>query len=142
MMDDKGPQSEHSDTLAAQPRTGTARWAREYFTTCWRGERGLADTFWVAVIVYFAATGPISILINHARGADWPREIQSLMISLAPFLVLTAIVWVTVSIWRSARRNFVLGQRFWPIVASISAAIFATYFVVTFVNGYVTSLVR
>ena len=51
------------------------------------------------------------------------------------------LTWYTVSVWRSARRSFLLGNRFWPIVASLAAiavpAAYAAMFVAAFVRGFI-----
>jgi hypothetical protein len=64
----------------------------------------------------------------------WPPHAQSMLLLLQAIVAPLFVVWFTVSMWRSARWNFLLGQRFWPIVASLTAAVVVAMWLANFIG--------
>lgn len=123
----------------------SAKWTVPgHFANSWRGRNGIGETFLASVIVFSVVNIPLSFLTQYAKDARWPQPAQSALLWLGFAGATFTVVWFTVSMWRSARRDFLLGKRFWPIVASLAAAslaaalaagAFATMIVVSFIGG-------
>jgi hypothetical protein len=123
----------------AAPWEGTVLW---HFVSCWRGECGIRDAFLASVIVFAGINGPLVLLRQYAIDAGWPHEIQAAVSMLRVIGGIFVAIWVIVSMWRSARRDFLRGQRFWPIVTALIVAMVATTYVSAFVIGLMDSLMR
>jgi hypothetical protein len=105
-----------------------------HFIDCWRGDARLWDAFLASVIVFAILVLPVALLREYAHSSGWPPHTQSMLLLLQATVAPLFVVWFTVSMWRSARRNFLLGQRFWPIVASLTAAVVVAMWLANFIG--------
>jgi hypothetical protein len=122
---------------------GGVRWTVPgHFANCWRGKNGIGETFLASVIVFAAINIPLGFLTQYARDASWPQTAQSAILWLGVIGAILTVTWFAVSMWRSARRDFLLGKRFWPIVASLIAVLAATAFMTRLVVGFIDGLMR
>jgi hypothetical protein len=113
-----------------------------HFVGCWRGERGIRDAFFASVIVFAVINVPLVLLRQSAINAGSSHEVQSAVSMLELIGRVFVAVWFTVSMWRSARRDFLRGQRFWPIAVGLIVAMVATVYLSAFVVGLMDSLMR
>jgi hypothetical protein len=127
----------NDDGELRKPRRGTVF---GHFINCWRGETGIGDAFLASVIVFSAVNIPLTFLRQHASSAGWSQTQQSAILMLGMMGSAFAVTWFTVSMWRAARRSFLLGQQFWPIVASLAAALAAGGYVAGFIMGYIDGI--
>lgn len=134
------PNNSRSPKLTPEVRrTGTVA---GHFMACWRGENGLKDALFASVILAAIINIPLGFLISYAKGAGWAASYQ-LMIGILGLAGGTFVTtWFSVSMWRSARREFILGKRFLPIVASLLAMLAAGAFATFFVVGLADALMR
>jgi hypothetical protein len=103
---------------------------------CWRGEFELPITLVSALALAGAINLSFRYVQRYASALSWPTDIQSAIGTMAFVGSVGVVVWFAVSIWRSARRSFLLGNRFWPIVASLGTAVAVGAYVLAFLDGY------
>jgi hypothetical protein len=127
------------DDELREPSRGTVL---GHFINCWRGESEIGDAFLASVIIFSAVNIPLGLLRQHASSAGWSQTQQSAIVVLGLIGSAFVVTWFTVSMWRAARRKFLLGQRFWPIVASLAAALVAGGYVTAFVVGFIDGNMR
>lgn len=113
-----------------------------FFAKCWRGECEISVAFLSAFVLGIVITQPLFLLWEHATAANWPGSLRWAIWSVWLLGALFVLTWYTVSMWRSSRRSFLLGKRFWPIAASLAAVLVPTAFAAVFVNSIINALMR
>jgi hypothetical protein len=101
---------------------------------CWRGECTLLITFLTGTGVVAAVVFPLFWLAGSAITEQWSPEMHFAILMLKFVGLVLAWLWLGVGLLRSSLRNYLLGRRFWPIVAGIyggMGVIFAAWSVVT-----------
>jgi hypothetical protein len=91
---------------------------------------------------YSAVNISLFFLQQYASSSGWSGYRQGAVSILGLIGPTFFVIWFTVSMWRAARRNFLLGQRFWPIVASLAAVFAAGAYVALFVVRYIDVFMR
>ena len=111
---------------------------------CWRGECTLLITF-VTGNGVSAALLPLSWLATRASAEHWLPEIHFAILLLRYLGSVLALSWFSVGMLRSSLRNYLLGRRFWPIVAGIYGgltAIATAWLVITGVPTMFATTIR
>jgi hypothetical protein len=109
-----------------------------HFISCWRGERGVVDTLLASVVANGAVNITLYLLNDFAQTRGLLPEFFPVLTVLALVGISLLVTWFVVSMWRSARHDFLRGRRISPVVASLiaagSATAFLAYIIVRFIG--------
>lgn len=127
-MDDGGPIFTRADAEGASPREPARSWlSRSYIGRHWRGDLGLAVSYWVNIVVVGGAVGILSLVIGEGS-ALWATSAARTVAAIVGMwaALLAVIVWQLVGTWRSAERHEGRGgTKFWAGVARVMVALIA-----------------
>jgi hypothetical protein len=112
-----------------------------HFGRCWRGECSLLITFLTGTGVWAVVTAFFFWLEQRAGEGHWSADVRFFVFGSKLSVMGLVSGWLAVGLLRSSLRNYLLGRRFWPIVAGIYGAALAivTVWTVVYVGPQIVS---